>query len=47
MLVFFTSLSLSSCAPKPQHACGNKRQKMQKHRAMKSGREPGGAMLSR
>jgi len=30
-----------------KHACGTKQQKKAKHKSMKSGKTPGGSMLSR
>ena len=44
-------LGVSSCASSQQssrgtHACGSKKQKKAKYKAMKSGRAPGGGMLN-
>jgi uncharacterized lipoprotein YajG len=47
LMLSVVSLLIGGCATQQQTNCGTKAQKKAKHKSMKSGKSPGGGMLSK
>ena len=47
LTILTLAIFLMGCATQQKANCGTKHQKKAKHKSMKSGKSPGGSMLSR